>query len=82
MSVWVTPTGVALPAATPYSDGHDLWALQVRGWFNSALGIGALFVSAPLQGAPFLLLGLFLWSVGYSVSTVLCLRLPWVRDDA
>jgi hypothetical protein len=50
------------------------------GWFNTALGVGALVVRAPLQGALFLGLGLFLLSIGYRVSAVLGVRLPWVRN--
>lgn len=51
------------------------------GWFNTVLGIALLLLRGWAVGTTFLLLGLFLLTVGYRVFAIFGVRLPWVRED-
>lgn len=51
------------------------------GWINLALGVGLLIGREWWYAGVALLLSPFLLSIGYRVSAVFGMRLPWVRQD-
>jgi hypothetical protein len=55
--------------------------LRLGGWINLGLGVGFLVARDWWLGGLMLLLSPFLLSIGYRVSAVFGVKLPWVRED-
>lgn len=54
---------------------------KFNGWFLTVVGAAGRFSDAPFVGALVLVMGLFVLTLAYRVSTVLGIRLPWVRSN-
>jgi hypothetical protein len=74
--------GVARHQPQPYRMPMMYGIYRLGGWIELAFAVVLLVQGDLLWGVPHLIISAFILPIGYRISTVFGVRLPWVKNEA